>query len=1671
MFAPVPAEARALPRRSTSRRCARWPSTSSATCARPSPASRASPSGAATPSTCPSIGIRTGDTPAARARAHGPPPARHPDHHARSRCSWCSPRRRARCWPSVETVIVDEIHALVGTKRGAHLALSLERLQEHAARGRCSASASPPPSARSRRSRATWAAASRAARWQRAPGVDRGRGRAQGLRPRVEVPVEDMSRLAAAAAEPATRRKGPRRRRAAQLDLARHPPAPAGADPRPPLDAHLREQPPAGRAAGGARSTSWRARSWRARTTARSPASSALEIEDALKAGPPARDGRHVVPRAGHRHGRHRPRGPDRDAALGGQRHAAHRPRRPPGGRRLARRHLPQVPRRPARHRRHHARHAATGAVEETRIPQNPLDVLAQQLVAICAGGGAARWTTSSPSSAAPRPSRGCPARSSRACSTCSRAATRPTSSPSCGRASSGTACAGRCARARARGAWRSPTPGTIPDRGLYGVFLADDGDARARPARGRAGAWASSTRRWSSRAARARSSCWAPRAGASSEIDARPRAGRARARRAGQDAVLEGRPRRAAGRAGPRRSASSRASCCRRDAGGRAAPAGRASTRSTRRPRREPARLPRTTRRQATGAAARRPHARAGAHARRDGRLAAVPALALGRPRARAVGAGARGAAARSAARPRWRRSGATTASSSACPTASARPTRPTLLPEPDEIEDLVVGELGGTALFAAHFREAAGRALLLPRRRPGQRSPLWMQRKRAARPAGGGRRATARSRSSSRPTASACRTSSTCPRFVELARRVQQPRGAAGHRGHRSRRRPSRPRCCSATSPTTSTTATRRWPSAAPRPCPSTRRSCASCWARPSCASCSTREALAELELRAAGPRRDAARAQRRPPARPAAAPGRPLARTRSRRRVDAPRAARGRRRAGELAGAGPRPSSRSAGSSRVTLAGEPRFAAAEDAGRLRDALGVPPPPGLPEAFLEPVPDALRELVARYARTHGPFTRRGRGAPLRHGRGARGGRAARAGRGGPRRWRASSAPAGHGREWCDADVLATLRRRSLARLRKQVEPAPSPRRSRACSLDWQGVATTARRRAARRARRAARRRRAAPGRGVPGVSALERDILPARLPGYRPQDLDLLCAAGEVVWVGVAPLGERDGRVALYLADDLRAAARAAARAARRASCTTRSARTSRGSGASFFAELHEAAGGGLAQAGARRAVGPRLGGRGHERHARGAARVPAAAVVARAPGAAPAAFRSRRHAPPARCGPLEPASRGRAARPRHRTERAEGARRAAARAPRRADPRGGAGRGRRRAASRRSIRCCKALEEAGRIRRGYFVAGLGGSQFAQPGALDRLRALRETAADPGATDAPPPAVVLAATDPANAVRRRAALAGRAIKAHARGGRPRRAGGRRARRVPAARRGRAGHACLPEDEPQRTQTARAVARALAAWAAADGPRHARLEEDGRRGRRRHRGRAARGGVRRLRAGAAVHGAIRRQRERAVPARTGTGTGTGTWTWTWTRTGMPEGDTILRAATRMHAALAGRTVTAFRSRLPALAMAARRQRVEGSVVSAVEARGKHLLVRFSTGAALHTHMGMTGSWHLYRAGSRWRKPEAMARVVIDAGDVIAVCFVAAAWSSCCRRAERPRIRRSPRLGPDVLAPARDAAPRGGRPARPRRATRSAPRSSTRRALSGVGNI
>ncbi|HEX6204819.1 MAG TPA: DEAD/DEAH box helicase [Solirubrobacterales bacterium] len=218
------------------------------------------------------------------------------------------------------------------------------------------------------------------------------------------------------------------------------------------------------------------------------------------------------------------------------------------------------------------------------------------------------------------------------------------------------------------------------------------------------------------------------------------------------------------------------------------------------------------------------------------------------------------------------------------------------------------------------------------------------------------------------------------------------------------------------------------------------------------------------------------------------------------------------------------------------KVRVAGEERYIAAEDAGLYRDALGVPEPPGLPETFLEEHPDAMRALVRRYARTHGPFPTQQLAdrygvdplPPLREleSEGAM--------------VRGELLPGGTEREWCDSEVLRRVRRASLARLRKEVEAADTRELARFLP-SWQNVD------AFRRTGAGIDRLREAlvPLQGVALTPKVwEGDVLPRRLGAYSPSWLDELCTSGELVWVGSGALGRNDGRVALYFREDVRLA-----------------------------------------------------------------------------------------------------------------------------------------------------------------------------------------------------------------------------------------------------------------------------------------------------------------------------------------------------------------------------------------------------------------------------------------------------------------------------------------------------------------------------------------------
>src|SRR5690606_13436610 len=210
---------------------------------------------------------------------------------------------------------------------------------------------------------------------------------------------------------------------------------------------------------------------------------------------------------------------------------------------------------------------------------------------------------------------------------------------------------------------------------------------------------------------------------------------------------------------------------------------------------------------------------------------------------------------------------------------------------------------------------------------------------------------------------------------------------------------------------------------------------------------------------------------------------------------------------------------------------VAGEERVCAAEDAGRLRDALGVAIPLGLPAACTESVDAPLVDLVARYARTNGPFL--AQHVAARYGVTEPAVRAAlevlhQEGR----VVRGEFRPDGVEREWCDDDVLRQLRRRSLAALRKEVEPVDARTLARFLPR-WHGIGT-------RRRGVDALVEAIAQLQGAPLVaSTLDRDVLGARLADHRPDDLDALCTAGEVVWVGAGAIGSGDGRIRLAFRD----------------------------------------------------------------------------------------------------------------------------------------------------------------------------------------------------------------------------------------------------------------------------------------------------------------------------------------------------------------------------------------------------------------------------------------------------------------------------------------------------------------------------------------------------
>ncbi len=658
----------------------------------------------------------------------------------------------------------------------------------------------------------------------------------------------------------------------------------------------------------------------------------------------------------------------------------------------------------------------------------------------------------------------------------------------------------------------------------------------------------------------------------------------------------------------------------------------------------------------------------------------------------------------------------------------------------EPDEIEQIVTTEVGGSALFASRFRECAARALLLPRRDPGRRAPLWQQRQRSA-----------------QLLEVAARYPS-FPIILETIREVLQdvydlPSLVALHQRISERRlrlvdvntqRPSP----FAQSLLFGYVAAFMYEGDSPI---AERRAAALTLDQGLLA-----ELLGRAELRELLDPEVLAEVESE------------LQRLAEDRRVrDSEGIADLLRLLGPLSTEEVQARCTTPGQVTdwisllvdarrvvpVLMSGHERWAVVEDVARLRDGLGVPVPPGVPAAFTEPVEDPLADLVGRYARTHGPFLasevaqRLGLGVAVCQQTLAR---LAAQGRVLEGEFR----PQGAGAEWCDAEVLRSLRRRSLARLRHEVEPVEPVALARFLPA-WQNVGSSG-------------------GRGLRGLdgvvtvieqlagcavpaSALESLVLPSRVRDYQPAMLDELTATGEVLWAGHGGLPGSDGWVSLHLADtapltlpdhgelELSEDHRAVLDALE-------------GGGAYFFRQLASTVGStddkALSAALWDLAWDGRVGNdtlaplRALTRGGRSAHRLkrtPSRVRSAR-PRLSTTALRT---APPDVAGRWfllperepDPTKRAHAV-AESLLERHGVVTRGAVMSER--TPGGFAA----------AYKVLSAFEDTGRCRRGYFVEGLGAAQFGTAGAVDRLRAhLRD-----GERPEKPSALALAATDPAN-------------------------------------------------------------------------------------------------------------------------------------------------------------------------------------------------------------------------------------------------------------------------------------------------------------------------
>jgi len=670
----------------------------------------------------------------------------------------------------------------------------------------------------------------------------------------------------------------------------------------------------------------------------------------------------------------------------------------------------------------------------------------------------------------------------------------------------------------------------------------------------------------------------------------------------------------------------------------------------------------------------------------------------------------------------------------------------------EPDDIDQLVTTEVGGSALFAARFRECAARALLLPRRDPGRRSPLWQQRQRSAQ------------------LLEVARRYPSFPIVLETVREVLQDVydvPALTELLRRVEARSVRVAQVDTVTPSPfarslmfgyvaaflyegdSPLAERR---AAALSLDSTLL--AELLGRAELRDLLDESVVTDLEaelqrrteqrqardaegvvdlLRLIGPLTAAEVAER-------TRPGAPV--------DDWLSGLRSARRAVE-----------------VVIGGQPWWAVVEDVARLRDTLGVPVPPGLAGAFSEPVDDPLGDLVSRYARCHGPFTadevagrwRLGRAVVLDSLR-----RLASAGRVVEGEFR----PGGRGSEWCDSEVLRRLRRRSLAALRAEVEPVEPATLGRFLPT-WQhvggrlrgagGVLTVVEQLA---------------GCAVP-ASAWESLVLQARVADYQPAMLDELTAAGEVIWAGAGGLPGADGWVGLHLSDTATLTLPDPMPLAELGELPTRVVEALAGGGAYFFRQLSQVVG-----ATDDDAVHTALWELVWSGHISNDTLAPLRTLTSGSRGA----HRTRRSTPRTRY-PTPGGQRGRVGR---------AGRMGRAPLPSRSGPPTAAGRWsllpdrdndrtlRTHAAAELLLerhgvltrgavvseridggfagvyKVLSAFEDAGRCRRGYFIGSLGAAQFAGAGAVDRLRAEAGDASEQLA--APRRALTLAATDPAN-------------------------------------------------------------------------------------------------------------------------------------------------------------------------------------------------------------------------------------------------------------------------------------------------------------------------